>query len=204
MDEIVLEARSKIDSLIFIFHGYGADKDNLRPVGEAFSKALPGAEIHLPNGIEKCDDGFGRQWFALQDNDIEIWERAFNENSAKIISYVDAVIAEKNLSYKNVIFSGFSQGAMLSLSLGLQYEVKAAVAFSGLLLNPKAYVQKKSTKVLLTHGAEDTVIPLSAMTLTEEALSGAGIDVQTAVSPRLSHAIDDYLLGRAVDFLKSL
>ncbi|MDR2158281.1 MAG: dienelactone hydrolase family protein [Holosporaceae bacterium] len=204
MDEIVLKARSDMDSLAFIFHGYGADKDNLRPIGEEFSKVLPGAEVHLPNGLENCDDGFGRQWFALEGNDVNAWERAFNDNSSKIMSYVDSVIAEKNLSYDNVIFAGFSQGAMLSLSLGLQYEVKAIVAFSGLLLNPSVCALKKSAKVLLTHGAEDTVIPVSAMKLTEEALSKAGINVQTAISPNLSHGIDNYLLSRTVDFLKGL
>jgi phospholipase/carboxylesterase len=204
MDEIVLETYSNLTKCVFIFHGYGADKNDLRPVGEEFSRILPGAEIHLPDGIENCDDGFGRQWFPLRDNDVRVWEKAFKKNTPRIMSYVDEVISRKNLNYKDVIFAGFSQGAMLSLSLGLEHEVEAIVAFSGLLLNPDECVHKKSTKILLTHGGKDTVIPIDAMTLTEEALKGVGIDVKTAVSPNLSHGIDKYLLNQAIDFLKTL
>ncbi|MDR1982334.1 MAG: dienelactone hydrolase family protein [Holosporaceae bacterium] len=204
MDEIVLKAHSTLTRCVFIFHGYGADNNDLRPVGEEFAKALPGAEIHLPNGIESCDDGFGRQWFSLKNNDIKIWEQAFEKNTPPIVSHIEAVISQKNLEYKNVIFAGFSQGAMLSLSLGLKYEVEAVIAFSGLLLSPNECVHRKNTKILLTHGGEDTVIPISAMTLTQEALMGVGIDVKTAISPKLSHGIDNYLLGQAIDFLKML
>jgi phospholipase/carboxylesterase len=204
MDEIILEARSDVAKCIFVFHGYGADKNDLLPIGEEFSKILPEAEVHLPNGIEKCDDGFGRQWFPLKDNDVKAWEQAFEKNASHITSYVDAVISKKNLDYKDVILAGFSQGAMLSLALGLKHEVKAVVAFSGLLLNSGECVPGKNTKVLLTHGKEDTVIPISAMTLAEETLKKAGIDVKVAVSPNLSHGIDNYLLNQAIDFLKML
>jgi phospholipase/carboxylesterase len=204
MDEIVLGAQENAGKLVFIFHGYGADKNDLRPVGEEFLSALPEAEIHLPNGIEACDEGSGRQWFALGGTDVSHWGGAFSENSAKIMSYVESIMEKKNLEYKDVIFAGFSQGAMMSLSLGLKYGVQAVVAFSGLLLDQEFCVNARNTKVLLTHGAEDTVIPFSTMTLTEEALKNSGIDVKTAVSPNLSHGIDHYLLTKAVDFLKGL
>ncbi|MDR0678231.1 MAG: dienelactone hydrolase family protein [Holosporaceae bacterium] len=204
MDEIVLEARSNVAKCIFIFHGYGADKNNLRPIGEEFSKIFPEAEIHLPNGIESCDDGFGRQWFPLKDNDIKMWEQAFEKNASHIISYVDTVISQKNLDYKDIIFAGFSQGAMLSLSLGLKYEVKAVIAFSGLLLNPNECVHGKNTKIFLAHGKEDTIIPIDAMRSAEETLKKAGIDVKIAISSNLSHGIDNYLLKQAIDFLKML
>jgi phospholipase/carboxylesterase len=204
MDEIILASKSKTSKLTFIFHGYGADNNNLRPIGEEFSEALPDAEVRLPNGIEECDEGFGRQWFALAGNDVNAWKLAYAKNSYKIMSYVDAVISEKNLTYKDVIFAGFSQGAMLSLSLGLKHGIKGVVAFSGLLLDLEPYADCRDTKILLTHGQEDKVVPFEAMKLTEEALKEAGVSVKTAVSPNLAHAIDDYLLTQAVDFLKEL
>jgi phospholipase/carboxylesterase len=204
MDEIVLAARSSVKKVVFLFHGYGADKNDLRPVGEQFSKVLPEAEIHLPNGIEKCDEGMGRQWFALDGEDVNLWKQAFVENFPKISSYVDTVIKERNLTYGDVVFSGFSQGAMLALSLGLKFKAKAVVAFSGLLLDSQVSVDCRDTKILLTHGEKDNVIPIEAMKLTEEALNGCGISVETAVNPNLAHGIDDYLLNRAIDFLKRL
>jgi phospholipase/carboxylesterase len=73
-----------------------------------------------------------------------------------------------------------------------------------LLLNPEVCVNKQNTKILLTHGEEDKVIPIDAMRLTEEALNKAGISVETAVSQGLAHGIDGYLLNQAIDFLKRL
>ena len=204
MDEVVLKSKSETRQLIFIFHGYGSNKDDLVSVGEAFATVRPEAEIHLPNGFEKCDDSLGYRWFPLVGEDIKHWEKAFEEKADKIISYIDGVIAEKNLSYKNVILAGFSQGAMLSLSLGLMLDVQAVIAFSGLMLNPAICARKKNTKVLLAHGVQDDVIPISAMHWTENALKNSGIEVRTAVSANLAHGIDDYILARAVDFLKSL
>ena len=101
MDEIVLSAQSTADNLAFIFHGYGADKNNLYPIGKEFSKTLPTAEIHLPNGIEECDEGFGRQWFALEGDDIGAWKSAFEKNSLKIMSYIDPIVSEKKFSYRD-------------------------------------------------------------------------------------------------------
>jgi phospholipase/carboxylesterase len=204
MDEIVLAAKSKAEKLIFVFHGYGADKTNLRSIGEEFANVLPNAEVRLPNGIEPCDEGFGRQWFALKGDDITAWKKAFLKNESKIISYVDSVIVEKNLRYKDVIFAGFSQGAMLSISLALKLEAKAAVAFSGLLLNPELCENYRDSKIFLAHGEADDVVPFEAMGLTKKAFDAAGISCETAASPNLGHSIDDYLLSRAVDFLKKL
>jgi phospholipase/carboxylesterase len=205
VDEIVLPARSDAEKLVFIFHGYGADKNDLQFVGEAFAKSLPTAEIHLPNGFEVCDEGFGRQWFALEGNDVNNWREAFERGVPNIISYVDSVISAKKLIYSDTVIAGFSQGAIIALSLGLKYGVKAVVAFSGLLLSPGLWLmERKNTKVLLTHGEMDTVIPFSAMQLTEEALNNVGISVQTVASPNTGHSIDAYMLAQTVDFLREL
>jgi phospholipase/carboxylesterase len=169
-------------------------------------------EVHLPNGVEKCDEGVGRQWFALEGDNINVWKKAFSDNSSKIMSYIDSVMSEKHLGYENVIFAGFSQGAMLSLSLGLKHQVSSVIAFSGLLLDPENCPHCGAgdinapckTRVLLTHGEKDSVIPVNAMTLTEEALKSLGISVKTVTSPNLTHGIDEYLLDHAVDFLKAV
>ncbi|MDR2645891.1 MAG: dienelactone hydrolase family protein [Holosporaceae bacterium] len=204
MDEIVLAARSgNVEKIVFLFHGYGADKDDLLPIGERISDVLPEAEIRLPNGIEKCGEG-RRQWFGLEGDDVRLWKLAFEKNCTRITSYIDSVINEKSLTNKNVIFSGFSQGAMLSLSLGLKYNAAATIAFSGLLLDPEVCADNCDTKILLTHGEKDNVIPITALKLTEEALKKYGISVEIAISPDLAHGIDSYLLNQAIDFLKRL
>jgi phospholipase/carboxylesterase len=201
-DEIVLPSKSLAQNLIFLFHGYGANKDNLLFVGQEFSKAAPTAEIHIPNGVEECEENIGYQWFSL-NGDITNWEKAFVDNIPKINAYISSVMKEKKIGYKNVIFSGFSQGAMLSLSLGLKYGVHAIIAFSGLLLN-REIPTSSNVKVFMAHGEKDDVINISAMIQAEKSLKELGIHVKTVVSKNLYHGIDFYVLSRAVDFLKSL
>jgi phospholipase/carboxylesterase len=135
---------------------------------------------------------------------VNLWRQDFVKNFPKIISYADSVIGGKNLTYENVIFSGFSQGAMLALSLGLKLRAKAVIAFSGLLLDPETCVDHCDTKVLLTHGEKDNVIPIDVVQLTEQALKVRGISVETVINPDLAHGIDNYLLNQAIDFLKRL
>ena len=204
MSEIILKSKLEPEKLLFVFHGYGADGDNLLPLGKEFSRAMPSADIYIPDGLEACNAGFGYQWFPLKGNDFRTWEKSFEEYSSRIISYVEAKMQEKHIDYKNVIFTGFSQGAMLSLGIGLKYGAQAVIAFSGLLLSSKPVIFSKHTKVLLAHGAQDDVVDISAMKMTENTLKNAGVDVQTVVSANTGHGIDNQMLDRAVYFLKSL
>ena len=174
-------------------------------MGERFAETLPTAEVHLVNGIERCSETCdGYRWFPMNGDDIKDWEAGFAKNIPQIMNYVDSVKDSKNLSYRDVIFSGFSQGAMLSLSLGIKSNVKAVISFSGLLLSPETFLKSADTKVLLAHGTDDTVIHVSAVDLTKAALEKFNIDTRTAIAPKLDHAINQYLLDQAVDFLRSL
>ena len=205
MNELVIPSKVETKNLIFLFHGYGSNKENLWSVGERFSKTLPTAEIHLANGIEHCPETYnGYKWFSMNSNDVKDWEYEFERNAPRIMTYIDSIKNSKNLNYKDMILSGFSQGAMLSLSLGIRNNVKAVVAFSGLLLSPEISLRKANTKVLLAHGTNDSVIPISAVDLTKRVLEKFNIDTKTAIAPELDHAINEYLLYQAVDFLRGL
>lgn len=205
MDEIVIPSKKETKNLIFLFHGYGSNKENLQIVGENFANALPTAEVHLANGIECCPEIYdGYKWFAMNSDNLKDWETEFSKNVPQIMNYVDSVKDLKKLSYRDIIFSGFSQGAMLSLSLGIQNNVKAVVAFSGMLLSPEIYLKNADTKVLLAHGSADSVIHVSAVDCTRQALEKFNIDTQVAIAPGLDHSINKYLLDQAVDFLLSL
>lgn len=204
MDEIIINSAAPTKKIIFIFHGYGAKKDDFIPIGDIFADAVPDAEIRIPMGFFACESGSGYQWFSFAGDDISHWEAAFAEKEPILTKYIEDSLKERNLTFKDAILTGFSQGAMLSLSIGLKNQVAAVVAFAGLLLDPSACLRPSSTKVFLAHGERDEVIPISTMYLTENALKASGIDTKFVTSPNLSHGIDDIVLTPAVDFLKSL
>ncbi|MDR1910506.1 MAG: hypothetical protein LBQ26_01530, partial [Holosporales bacterium] len=60
--------------LVIVLHGYGADAENLWPIGHEISQALPEAEIHIPNGFDPCEGSVGgRQWFAMGNWTLPEW-----------------------------------------------------------------------------------------------------------------------------------
>lgn len=204
MDELVIPSKSKTETLVFMFHGYGSNKDNLYPIGEKFSETLTNAEIHLADGIEPCEEASGFKWFGLESNDLTKWGENLSKNELKIMNYINSVKDSKNLSYRDIILSGFSQGAMLSLAFGIFNNVKAVISFSGLILAAERYLKKADTKVLLAHGSEDSVIPVGCANFTKEALTNLKIDTKLVIADGLDHAINEYLLNEAVDFLREL
>lgn len=204
MSEIILAPDRDIKTEVFIFHGYGADKNDMAPLGKEISENIPNVEVRIADGFEHCPSGYGYQWFDMVSDEITDWERALAEKTPDMMKYIDNILAEKNLSYSDAVIAGFSQGAMLALSLGLQNNFRAAISFSGMLLNPQVCQNSPSTKVLLCHGESDDVVPFEMMKITESALQAAKIHVETATSPNLHHAIDKKLVKSAVDFLKNL
>jgi predicted esterase len=90
----------------------------------------------------------------------------------------------------------------------LKCSAAGVVSFSGMLLYPDDDISDNSDnseiKIFLAHGEKDSVIPIECFTMTEEALKNLGAGVESALSPDLEHGIDDYLMRRAVDFLKRL
>lgn len=205
MNEIVLPAVGSPKHLIFLFHGYGANKEGMQFLGEAFSKAMPSAEVHIPDGFsldEKEEER--RAWFPMLCEDSDGLGDELHVVQPHIVRYIDEVKGNYNLEYSDVILSGFSQGAMLSLSFGIFLNVKAVISFAGALLKPSDFLRKCDTKVLIAHGESDNVVPLEEAKSTERILKQAGVDVQMITSKNLFHAVDERLLNGAVDFLTRL
>ena len=204
IDELVVSSSSNPRRIIFLFHGYGVNKNNMLSLGENFNKLLGDVEVHIPNGIEQIDSPDSRKWFSFATENEKDWIEDFAKKSEKIVSYINAVINDKGLSYNDVVMIGFSQGAMISLELGLALGVKAIVSLSGRLLDLHKNRECKNTKVLFVHGDHDDVIPISYMFDSERILQNAGIKVDNAVMNGMGHYITRGVFDRVVDFLKEL
>lgn len=194
----------KNKKIVVFFHGYGKDKELFAPVGRIVSRTLKNADVHIPQGIQPCEDGEGYQWFPFRDFSLSSWKDAYYEVEPKLIEYMEKIIGRKNLDYDNVILSGFSQGAMVALMLGLKLHVGAIISFSGILLDVEVIVPPISTKILMIHGANDKIIPLSEMQLSAEALKNRKIDTDTFIDEDGEHGINISMIRSAVRFLKQL
>jgi phospholipase/carboxylesterase len=213
---------------IIFLHGYGADGNDLIGLAPYFAQTLPDAAFYAPNAPEPCEIApYGRQWFSLERYDADLLRRhpetlaaAFENLYAGALdaapaldSYIDTVCAREGLTLDKVALVGFSQGTMMALHVGLRrgdpagHRLAGIVGFSGVLVGASRLAEEAvedAPPVVLIHGDADPVVPFVAMTLSEDALTAAGIANDSLRCPGLEHGISDAGIARATEFLKSV
>jgi phospholipase/carboxylesterase len=86
---------------------------------------------------------------------------------------------------------GFSQGAMVSLLAGLARPVapQGIIGIAGALLAPAEWAPACKPPVLLLHGEQDSVVPVSRSQEAALRLRDAGVAVQLRLLSGLDHVI---------------
>jgi phospholipase/carboxylesterase len=199
--EIVHNTSSDVRKIMFVFHGYGADNKNIAPVGPAIAENCPGIEIHVPNGIEICEENeTGYQWFSFG----ETYPDSYFDNEEAIRAHIDRTLKNKKISsYADLIFCGFSQGATVSLTLGLKLGVGMIISFAGALLDGSYPASgSKNTKIIMLHGELDTVVPAELAENAANFLRQGGLDASFVLDNDVGHAISENMLKEARKFLE--
>lgn len=181
--------------LVVVLHGFGADGADLLPLAEALAPALPDALFVVPDAPEPCEDApSGRQWFRLGDLDPRLLANGVRAAAGPLRAAIAAELARLGLGPDALGLVGFSQGAMVALAVGLRGAPAPAaiIGFSGALLDAGTLAVElaQRPRVLLVHGAVDTVVPASRSTQAAAALVALGVPVETLIRPGLGHAID--------------
>jgi phospholipase/carboxylesterase len=194
--------------LIVFLHGYGADGNDLIDLGQYWQSLLPDAEFISPHAPEPCAmSPMGRQWFPLTMRDQHERWIGVNHAEASLQKFIDGELQKRNLTNAQLALVGFSQGTMMALHVGLRRKTAPAaiIGFSGMLVLPNAGTMDTNAlvkpPVLLIHGDQDEVIPMSALAMSQEALLKYGIPCQTHLSHGVGHGIDNQGLQLAGSFL---
>ena len=128
------EANEEIKNIIILLHGYGGDGKDISMVTYNWKRYLPNTVFICPNGHETCSiNPTGFQWFDLTKDDPNyIIEESYK--AEKILNkFISEIKNEFNLDNNKICLSGFSQGCMMSINLGLisSQEYNCVVGFSG-------------------------------------------------------------------------
>ena len=205
-------AGGKSSQLIVFLHGYGADGKDLIDLANPFSMAMPNASFISPDAPKPCSmSPSGREWFP-----IEQVPTGAIKASKNLIELLELEAKKLNLSLKETILIGFSQGAMMSLQCLLinKYKFGAIIGYSGALkienldaCNDQIINGKhihSDTPVLLVHGEKDEVVPYQSLINSKNLLSQIGFDVQTLSRPELGHGIDPEGVSAGMELLKKI
>ena len=198
--------------LIVLCHGLGADGHDLIDIAAAWTRAVPHAAFAAPDAPFPCDLApMGRQWFSVADRTPSKMEQGVRRAAGYLDAFIDAELARLFLPPDAYALMGFSQGAMTCLFTGLRRPVppRAILAYSGALIAPESVAADRRSAgagtpppVLIVHGEDDDVVPVTRSRDAEADLLAVGIPTESLYCPRRGHGIDEAGLSAGALFLQ--
>jgi len=152
--------------LLLLLHGYGSNEADLF----SFANELPDDYLII-SAQAPYSLGYGSYaWYAIN---FDANENKFSDlNEARlsrdlISNFIDELTLNYTIDTENITLIGFSQGAILSLAVGLSYpeKVSRVIALSGylnteILSDNYANNDFENLQIFQSHGTVDQVIPI--------------------------------------------
>ena len=160
--------------LIVCLHGFGGNSQQLAPFAPMFN--LPEYQFLFPDGPYPHPSGSGgRMWYNLRSQDSQ----GLAASRQKLTDWLKSLESTTGVPLSRTILSGFSQGGAMTLDVGLTLPLAGLVCLSGYLHSkPESTVGKSFPPVLIVHGRQDQMVPLSAAQNARESLKSLGITVK--------------------------
>lgn len=151
--------------LLLLIHGYGSNEEDLF----SFAEDLP-QEFHVVSvrGIHTLSPGM-YAWYEIDFVNMQKFNNVSQgiESRNKLIEFIDEITTLENLDKENVTVFGFSQGAILSYSIAINFpeKVKNIACLSGypepdFIGEPNPEKDYSKLNFFVSHGTDDMVIPV--------------------------------------------
>ena len=196
-----------IKRAVILLHGYGGDGKDISMLTLNWKRFLPNTIFLCPNGHEKCEINLaGYQWFDLTRDDPEYILDESKKAEIKLKQFIEEVKNEYGLTNSQICLSGFSQGCMMSINLGLtnSENYNCIVGFSGKIINSEDLIKRKtsSTKMLLIHGDKDAVVLPTFLLEAKDFLIRNDVTVVTKLIKNCEHHIPVEASSVALNYIK--
>jgi len=209
LDSIIIkpENNREIKSAIVLLHGYGGDGKDVSMMSLNWKRHLPNTIIICPNGHERCSiNPTGYQWFDLSNDDPNFILDEVKKAEKKLNQFISEIKNEFNLENNKICLSGFSQGCMMSLNLGLtsNEEYCCLVGFSGKIINQKYLKIKKdvSHNVLMIHGDADEIVSPNFLLEAKDYLMRNNVNIETHLLKNCGHHIPIEASSIALNYIQ--
>jgi phospholipase/carboxylesterase len=197
--------------VVLVLHGLGTNGDDLAPICNELQ--LPPCRFVLPDAPLSLR-GYPPGAFAWYDFEVHDYYE-IKQSREYLFKVMERFANDPNLlpapgsarEPKSFILAGFSQGGLMALEAGLNYEGKilAIVSMSGYMPYPKQTLQKAKasfeTPILLVHGIEDPLVPVQWSRETHQALQQGGYH-PVRQEYHMEHTISEDSLSEVSRFLR--
>tara|TARA_Y100001935_G_scaffold50468_1_gene42068 strand:+ start:943 stop:1593 length:651 start_codon:yes stop_codon:yes gene_type:complete len=188
------ENNAKIENAIILLHGYGGDGKDISMLSLNWKRHLPNTIFICPNGHEPCQiNPSGYQWFDLTKDDSSYISDQVIKAENKLNMFIEEVKDNYKMNNNKICLSGFSQGCMMSINLGLtsKDDYNCIVGFSGKIINKDDLESRKKskTKALLIHGDSDLVVPPNSLLEAKDFFIRNDIEIETHLLKGCDHHI---------------
>ncbi|HTB85582.1 MAG TPA: hypothetical protein VK742_18180 [Candidatus Sulfotelmatobacter sp.] len=172
-------------AVMVMLHGLGDNIEGYRWLPEAMN--LPWLNYLLVNAPDEYYGGCS--WFDLDDQKPGV------VRSRKLLFALLDDLRAKNFPAGQITVGGFSQGCLMTIDVGLRYPHKLAglVGISGWVFELENLLEEispvaRSQRLLVTHGAFDTLIPIEGVRAQVKTLQAAGFEAGWREFPK-AHTI---------------
>ncbi len=196
LDTIILKPENgvEIKNAIILLHGYGGDGQDISTLSLSWRRHLPNTIFICPNGHERCTlNPSGYQWFDLSKDDPEYILNESKKAETKLNKFLKEIKNEFKLQNNKICLSGFSQGCMMSLNLGLisDQRYNCIVGFSGKIINQEYLTKKKNVDadILMIHGDADEIVSPNFLLEAKDFFIRNSVNVETQLIKNCGHHI---------------
>ena len=208
LDSVIIKPENGIEikNAIILLHGYGGDGKDISILSLNWKRHLPNTVFICPNGHETCAiNSSGYQWFDLTKDDPNYILEETIKSESIIKQFINEIKQEFNLTNNQICLSGFSQGCMMSLNVGLTSEEKFSciIGFSGKIINQNDLKNriKNFTNTLLIHGDSDQIVPSIHLLEAKDFLIRNSVPIQTLMIKNCDHNIPIEASSTALNYI---
>ena len=209
LDSIIIKPEDgvEIKNAIILLHGYGGDGKDISMLSLNWKRHMPNTVFICPNGHETCPiNPSGYQWFDLTKDDPSYILEESKKAEIRLKKFIEEVKKEYNLDNKKICLSGFSQGCMMSINLGLTSNDRfnCVVGFSGkIIYQEDLKVRKKnSTDILLIHGDSDEVVSSNYLLEAKDFFLRNNVNIETHLIKNCGHNIPIEASSIALNYIR--
>ncbi|MGJ8526498.1 Carboxylesterase 2 [Halomonadaceae bacterium LMG 33818] len=173
-------ASGEPQGLLILLHGVGANERSLLPFALEQSEHLHVVLVRAPIELGPNAYGFFQVRFTAQGPVIN--PQQADASRKRIIEFVAAIQEKQGISPDKTIIAGFSQGGIISASVGLTHpeSVQGIGIFSGRILPEiepliPQNIQQYPLNALVTHGLYDSKLPYSLAERSDRLLGECGV-----------------------------